>query len=531
MSVSPSSPSGPDPPAAPQRPSFREAFSFGTLSVATGGLLGLVSTVVVARLYGISVIGEFALASAPSATVSYLSTVAERPALIRRLAILQPRDPEVTGLFVAVLAFSTALTAVVTALGTVATVLLFNGPIGQPGLIWPAIATLATYLALSNLGFNIDAILVAFRAGRELFWVRFQQAATFLGFAIAASFVANSVWCLVLATAASVGAALAQRFFWVRPWMRFRVSRAYVKAGFKTLPEIIRFGLKVAPGKLAQGGSVMAGTWVLGFVSSVATVGAWNRAWTLGNRFLQLQSRISEILLPTLVERQASGDDHGFDRALIDSIRYTATIFFLPAAAAGGAAVGVMDLFGPGFDRASGALALVLLVPTLSLMSMLQTQALLAVDRPVITSVLSGMRMLVTIAATIPLTLALGLTGTALGAVIGCVVLLAAQFGALRPHLEGPVRRFYPYRNMAVLVLAYGAGFGAARVLDTTLDGAIGLLAGLAAGTLAYVLCVILGGGVLQRDLVRFSGVLGRLSRRRGFGTLATRVLRATARA
>jgi O-antigen/teichoic acid export membrane protein len=531
MSDSPPNDRQPDAPQGRRRPSFSEAFSFSTLSVGVGGVVGLVSTIVVARLYGITVIGEFALAAAPAATVSYLSTVAERPALIRRLAVLEPRDPEVTGLFIAVLAFSTALTTVVSVLGAVATVPLFNGPVDQPGLIAPALVTLASYLVVSNLGFNIDAILVAFRAQRELFWVRLQQTAAFLAFAIAASFVADSVWSLVFAQVASMATALAQRVFWVRPWMRLKVPYGQIKRGFETLPEIIRFGLKVAPGKLAQGGSVMAGTWVLGLISSVATVGAWNRAWTLGNRFLQLQTRIGESLLPTLVERQASGDQRGFDRALIDSIRYTATIFFLPAAAAGGAAVGMMNLFGPGFERASGALALILLVPTLSLMSMLQSQALLAVDRPWITSVLSIARMFVTIAATVPLTLALDLTGTGLAAVIGCVVLLAMQFVVLRPHLSAPLHRFWPYRNLVALLLAYGAGFAAARAVDNALDGAVGLLAALAAGSVAYALCVLLGGGVLHRDLARFSGLLGRLSRRRGLGTLATRLLRASARA
>jgi hypothetical protein len=164
-------------------------------------------------------------------------------------------------------------------------------------------------------------------------------------------------------------------------------------------------------------------------------------------------------------------------------------------------------------------------------MSMLQTQALLAVDRPVITSVLSIVRMVTTIAATVPLTLALGLTGTGLAAVIGCLVLLVSQFVVLRPHLSAPLHRFWPYRNIVVLLVAYAAGFASAHSVYSALGGAAGLLGALAAGSVAYIFCVILGGGVLQRDLARFSGLLGRLSRRRGLGTLATRLLRASARA
>jgi O-antigen/teichoic acid export membrane protein len=531
--MSTSSPSGNGPPAGQsrQRPSFREAFSFSTLSVVLGGILGLASTIVVARLYGISVIGEFALATAPQATVSLLSTVAERPALIRALAVLEPRDPRVTGLFLAVLTFSASLTTVVAALGVVGTVVLFNGPIGQPDLIAPAVITMLGYLVFGNTGFNIDAILVAFRAGRELFWVRLNMAVVYLLVAIVASFFADSVWSLIVATIASMVTSLLQRVWYVRPWMRFVVASEPIRAGFRTLPELIRFGLKVAPGKLAQGGAAMSGTWVLGLMSSVATVGAWNRAWTLGNRFLNLQSRVSEMVLPTLVERQASGDERGFDRALIDSIRYTATLFFLPAAVGGGAAVSVMALFGSGFDRASGALALILAVPTLSLMTMLQTQALLAVDRPFVTSLLSVMRLVVTVATIVPLTIAIGLTGTALGMLIGCVVLLGAQFACLRRHLSGPVHRYWPYRNIIAVGLAYAAGFGAARAVDMTLDGPLGLLVAMAAGSIGYIGCILIAGGVLPRDLARLAGPLRRLGDRRGFGGWATRMLRASVRA
>ena len=49
--------------------------------------------------------------------VWFFSTVRERPGMIRALNPLQPRSPEITGIFAAVLAFSVALTAVVSILG------------------------------------------------------------------------------------------------------------------------------------------------------------------------------------------------------------------------------------------------------------------------------------------------------------------------------------------------------------------------------------------------------------------------------
>jgi O-antigen/teichoic acid export membrane protein len=122
--------------------------------------------------------------------------------------------------------------------------------------------------------------------------------------------------------------------------MRIIVPAAELRAGFRTLPEILWFGLRVTPGSLADGASAEAGTWILGLFSSVAAVGAWNIAWTVGKRTLDLNIRLAEMLFPTLVQRWADEDRHGFQRALTDSTRYVVTVMLLPAAVAGGATVG-----------------------------------------------------------------------------------------------------------------------------------------------------------------------------------------------
>ena len=95
------------------------------------------------------------------------------------------------------------------------------------------------------------------------------------------------------------------------------------------------------------------------------------------------------MLFPTLVERNYQSDHEGFDRALVDSLRYTAVGLLLPAAAGAGAAYGIMDLFGPGFAAASVALAILLLMPALATMTAIQRHALFAVDRSESTSALS----------------------------------------------------------------------------------------------------------------------------------------------
>src|SRR6478672_7607754 len=127
--------------AADDRPSFTNAFGFGALSFLVSGVLALGSSIFTARIYGITVIGEFALAYAPTGAVWFLSSVREQPALIRLLAPLPLRSPRVTGLFIPVFMFSTGLTILACGTAALGTYLLFHGPIGHPELFLPAVVS------------------------------------------------------------------------------------------------------------------------------------------------------------------------------------------------------------------------------------------------------------------------------------------------------------------------------------------------------------------------------------------------------
>lgn len=161
------------------RASFRRGFAFGSLSFVSTALLALVASVVTARLYGLHVVGEFALISVLPNAVMFLSTTQEQPALVRALASIEPRDPEVTGLAGAVFLFSFALTMVVSVVAAGVCYLVFQGPLNRPELFLPAIVSLAIYALFANTAWNADTVLTAFRAGRPLFWVRLHQGLVF----------------------------------------------------------------------------------------------------------------------------------------------------------------------------------------------------------------------------------------------------------------------------------------------------------------------------------------------------------------
>src|SRR5690349_18139373 len=82
--------------------SYGAGVAFSLASFASIAIITLFTSVLSARLYGITVIGQAALALAPVAIVTLLSTVREQPAMVRELAKLEPRHPRVTGVFLAV---------------------------------------------------------------------------------------------------------------------------------------------------------------------------------------------------------------------------------------------------------------------------------------------------------------------------------------------------------------------------------------------------------------------------------------------
>src|SRR4051794_13655555 len=158
------------------RSSFSEGAAFGVLSFMSIVIVGLATAIVTARAYGVHVIGQFALATAPTGIVWFLSTVREQPALVRKLMPLPARSPRITGMWIAVFSFSFSMSLVVSAMVFVGTVALFRGPIGHPELVAPAAFGLAGYVFITNTCWNLDTIFTSFRDGRSLFWIRLHQA-------------------------------------------------------------------------------------------------------------------------------------------------------------------------------------------------------------------------------------------------------------------------------------------------------------------------------------------------------------------
>lgn len=509
-------------PAPPERGTLTAGLSLGAASFVINIVVSLVTSVLIARLFGVRVVGQFALAFAPTGAVWLLSTVREQPALQRKAAVLPPRHPALTGLFVAVFVFSTGLTVVIAAIAVVVSFFVFHGPIHHPDLFAPAVVSLAGYTVFTNTCVNFDSIFVAFRDGRGLFWLRLNQSLVYLALIIIGSFISRSVWTLVVTAALLWFFPCIHRIVIVRKWLRFRVPRDEIREGFKALPEMLRFGLKLTPASLLWGACDQVGTWVLGAASSIPAVGAYSRASLLTERFGDARQRLSELLFPTLVERGISGDEEGFNRALIDSVRYSTALMLLFASAGGGAASAIMAVFGPGFTRASTALVFLLFVPVCTTMLSVMSQALMATDRPGLTSAAAAVRLVTTVPLVWFLTQSVGITGTAVGMAGGAAVQLIFQLLTVQRDMLALFTHLWPRRQILGQLAAYGVGFAAARLVTTVVPGYSGVVPALVVGTVGYFAGMYLIGGLLPRDRVRVAMAQQRIraivarARRRG---------------
>jgi O-antigen/teichoic acid export membrane protein len=494
-----------EPALASGRASYRSGFVFGTLSFFAAAALGVVSTIATARLYGVHIIGEYALVWAPVAALWVLSTAKEQQALIKEITGLPLRHPRVSQLFAAVFTFSFGLTATVALIDAAFCWFAFRGPLHAPELLLPALVNIGGYVLIINTGWNIDSVFSAFVAGRQIFWVRLHEVVSVLVIAIVLGLVWKSVWGLVIATIGGALTALVHRLIAVRPFLRARLSWAEYRAGLRALPDLLRFGLRATPGEIAHGVSQQAGIWALGSVASVSVVGAYSRAYTMPQRLQQASNRVTEVLYPTLVGRHTTGDGHGFDRALIDSIRYEMIGMLLFAAAIGGASHSVLDLYGPGFGSAADALSLLALFPALASVMLTQTQALWATNRPTLTSVVAIARLIVTVLLLVVLTPSLGIMGPAITLLAGYLAAILISGIALRASLTRPLKATWPLRERGALLIAYGAGFAAARATEHAVPSTAGLLLCLVAGASAYVLAFRVFGGINLRDRGRAS--------------------------
>jgi O-antigen/teichoic acid export membrane protein len=254
----------------------------------------------------------------------------------------------------------------------------------------------------------------------------------------------------------------------------------------------------------------------LGIVAPISVVGSYSRAWGISARFVEVNWRLAEIVFPALVAHHANDDRGAFERVYVTALRYATILLVGLAAVAGGAATAIMAVFGAGFESASTALAITLVVPCTTTLATLQASGLLALGFPGATSKVAIASSAVVLVGTGLLAKPLGATGPALAMVIGSVVAIIAGYLITRRHLRPPFRELWPYRQRVSLVVAYAAAFLAGKAMTSLVTGAVGAVPALTVAGLTYCLVILAGGGFMAEDQERFHRLLHKLRRRSG---------------
>ena len=479
------------------------------LSFSSNLVLGLLSAVVVSRLYGVAAIGEFALISAPYVLVSQFSSVGEQVALVRTLASESAASARATSVFLVVLGFSTALTVVAAAIAAPIAVLLLRGPAGQSELVAPALILLATYVVFGNVAWNCDMAQTAFRGTRALLISRFLDVTLLLLLSVVLALTGRAdSGGLVLATVVSLGSTLLLRLYLLRTVLTVPPSRAALRDAVRELPELLRFGIKIVPGALAQAATAQAGIWIISAVRTVDVVGAYSRANNLATRLGDAGLRLGEVILPSLSQSVHEGDYAGASARFSRWQRVIVLGLLAAVAPLAGAAEGVLGIFGPGFSSAWLVLGLLLFAYGAGIVNAIQVQFLFALGHPGQVSQLMLGRAAMTLVLTAPLTFFYGATGAAAALLGGFLLELLLALRVLQRRLRPHEAEITPLPWVS-LGLATAGAWVSARLVDRALVGLPGAAVAVAAGIAAYAVVVLARRLVTVAELRALAAGLG----------------------
>lgn len=470
---------------------LRRGVSFGVGSFAVNAFLALITSVAVARIYGADLIGQYALAYAPTGVLLVLSTIREQPAMIRELAILERRSAKATAVFVATFLFSEGLTAVMAVVIGAVSYFVFQAGASYRGLFVPAAVLLAGNVVFTNPSWNLDSLFGAFQAGGQLFTIRVTMSCTYLVTAVAIAYLwPRSVWSLIVASLIPFATGLTHRLLLMGAYVTRHVSRLDLAEGRARLRPMIRWSAKLIPGGLADGLGLQSAIWVLGFQVPVPAVGAYSRMWQLSYRLFDLNFRIVEMVFPALVRRVHAGDLEGFERAQRSSQRLSTVILLLPAAVGAGASTAIASVFGGGFTSAAGALAFLLFVPCLASICSLQGNALMALNKLWPTTWLVLLRFVAILALLVPLSAAFGLPGAGAAVALGYALDVVATSITARSLIDA----FPPFSSFGWLRLtaASVAGYASARLIQSILGAhPLTVLVAVPVGAVCYTAVVL----------------------------------------
>ncbi len=471
------------------------------LSFSSSVLLGIISALLISRIYGIAVVGEFALLTAPYAMAMQFSTFGEQLAMVRSLSLESARSARTVSLFLVVLAFSTLLTTIATIISTLLAYALLRYVVHRADLFVSCVTMLLFYLFIGNVSWNIDRLLASIRATRALLGTRLVELVGVLTASILFGVLSPpDAWGLVWATVTAGTLALSVRVLVVRRLVTGRPTRESIRAASRELPDLIRFGANTVPGTIANGISGPAGTWVVGAVRSIDVLGGYSRAYNLASRLNEAGYRLGEVIL-TVLSAACQDERHDVAAAQFSRWRFSVITGLLAACVPlAGAGHGVLAVFGPGFAQTWVAFGVLLVAFAMSVLSVMHCEFLYALGSPKRVSQMWIARSVLTLATVAPFTLVLGATGTAISVGLGFLIELIGTMTSVERRLreKGQRTKRLPWISLA---LATALSYLTARVVDAAVPSLAGTAIALTGGITVFLVVLVAYGVVRPREV------------------------------
>ena len=394
---------------------YARGLKYSAYDTLSAFVLGLASAIVTARVFGVEVIGAFALAAMLTGALHLVSNVREQGGLVRELTRYAPRAPEARALLWLVLGCSAVITVLVLLPFGALAVFLLSDVFDRPELVAPFAVLTAAYVLLDNTSFNLDAPLVAYRDAQAIWFARAAITVTMIAGALACAIAdERSLWALVAVTVAASVVGVTIRLVAVHRLTGLRTDRGQLAAVRERLRPIIWFGVRQTPLNYTEAAIEYTDTAILGATVPLTQIGAYNRAYTLYRRAGQIPVTLSRLYFPTLSALFHRGERDAMVRVYRLSTRYM-TLLLLPVATwVAASAPAVLAVFGPGFDEGATALSILIFAVVLYGYQKTAGGLLAAADRPGVVSVVSVCTALLNVGLCLVLIPPLGLTGAAL---------------------------------------------------------------------------------------------------------------------
>jgi O-antigen/teichoic acid export membrane protein len=478
---------------------FAHGLRYSAYDAVSSAVLGLISAVVTARVFGAEVVGALALVTVLTGALHLISNVQELGGLVRELTRYAPGASEPRALMWATLTFSAVLTTAILVPFAALAVWLLYDVFEQPELLAAFAALAASYVLLDNSSANIEAPLAAYRDGRSIWLTHVAVTVTMsLAALVCAAFGVDDLTGLVGCTIVASAVGLAARVRATRRLIGLRTSRHDVERALGRMRSVLGFGIRAAPVNLTETAIGYADTIVLGANAPLDAIGAYSRAYGLYIRLGQIPVSLSRLYFPTMSSLHHRGDVAAMTRVHRLATRYLLLVIAPIATWLAACAPQVLAVFGPGFDQGATALGVLVFVAVLDCVARPAGGALWAADRPGVVSIVYGNVAAINVVLCLLLVPDHGLTGAAVANLAGWLVAAIALPLLAARELARPRMAMFDAGYVARLAAACGV-IAVVAVPLRSLDGALAWQA-FAAGP------ALLAGLVVFRPLARVDG-------------------------